>query len=175
MRAAIPLVKEGGADMVKLDGAADFPDAVRAIVRAGIPVFAQIGITPQTALRNGVSYSAASKPGAQVSPEMTEKLVEEAKRLEDAGACFDRFHQLRSGGWRGGGRGGFDSGAWEDLAEGRGSMGACVWLMRRSGMRRRMWILRRRTMRMSRGLRSRRSARTSRMCARRGRSRARAG
>src|SRR5436309_12130664 len=51
LRAAIRLVKEGGADLVKLDGAADFPDAVRAIVRSGIPVFAQFGITPQTALQ----------------------------------------------------------------------------------------------------------------------------
>src|ERR1700676_4474737 len=69
VRAAILLVKEAGADMVKLDGAADFPEAVRAIVRAGIPVFAQMGITPQTALRYGVSYSAASSrapgPGPQ--------------------------------------------------------------------------------------------------------------
>ena len=46
VRAAIQLVKEAGVDMVKLDGAADFPDAVRAVVRAGIPVFAQFGITP---------------------------------------------------------------------------------------------------------------------------------
>src|SRR5262249_30630880 len=50
VRAAVRLVKEGAADMIKLDGAAEFPDAVRAIVRAGIPVFAQFGITPQTAL-----------------------------------------------------------------------------------------------------------------------------
>src|SRR5579872_856526 len=56
VRAAIRLVKEAGADMVKLDGAADFPEAVRAVVRAGIPVFAQMGITPQTALRYGVPY-----------------------------------------------------------------------------------------------------------------------
>src|SRR5215813_15042844 len=41
LRAVIRLVKEGGADMVKLDGAADFPKTVRAVVRAGIPVFAQ--------------------------------------------------------------------------------------------------------------------------------------
>src|SRR5450755_1782732 len=50
VRAAIRLVKEAGADMIKLDGAADFPDAVRAIARAGIPVFSQFGLTPQTAL-----------------------------------------------------------------------------------------------------------------------------
>jgi 3-methyl-2-oxobutanoate hydroxymethyltransferase len=91
VRAAILLVKEAGADMVKLDGAADFPEAVRAIVRAGIPVFAQMGITPQTALRYGVPYSAASKSGAQVSSDMTKKLVEEAKRLEDAGASLIDF------------------------------------------------------------------------------------
>src|SRR6266699_6114684 len=91
LRAAIRLVKEGGADMVKLDGAADFPDAVRAIALAGIPVFAQFGITPQTALRFGIPYSAASKPGAQVPAEMTAKLVDEAKRLEDAGASLLDF------------------------------------------------------------------------------------
>ena len=45
LRAAIRLVKEAGADMVKLDGAADFPEAVTAIAQAGIPVFAQFGIT----------------------------------------------------------------------------------------------------------------------------------
>jgi 3-methyl-2-oxobutanoate hydroxymethyltransferase len=91
VRAAILLVKEAGADMIKLDGAAEFPDAVRAIVRAGIPVFAQFGITPQTALKYGIPYSAASKPGAQVPPAMTASLVEEAKRLEDAGASLLDF------------------------------------------------------------------------------------
>ena len=44
--AAVHLVKEGGADMLKLDAAASFPEAVRAITRAGIPVWAQFGITP---------------------------------------------------------------------------------------------------------------------------------
>jgi 3-methyl-2-oxobutanoate hydroxymethyltransferase len=91
VRAAIRLVKEAGADMVKLDGAADFPDAVRAIVRAGIPVFAQFGITPQTALQFGIPYAAQSAPGAQVPPQMTAKLVEEAKRLEEAGASLLDF------------------------------------------------------------------------------------
>src|SRR5215831_6135284 len=39
VRAAIRLVKEAGADMIKLDGAADFPEAVTAIAKTGIPVF----------------------------------------------------------------------------------------------------------------------------------------
>ena len=75
VRAAIRLVKEAGADMVKLDGAADFPDAVRAIARAGIPVFAQFGITPQTALQYGLDYGAMSKAGAEVPAAMTDRLV----------------------------------------------------------------------------------------------------
>ncbi len=91
LAAAIRLVKEAGVDMVKLDGAAEFPDAVKAIVRAGIPVFAQFGITPQTALHFGIPYSEAAKPGAQVPPAMTAKLVEEAKLLEAAGAALLDF------------------------------------------------------------------------------------
>jgi 3-methyl-2-oxobutanoate hydroxymethyltransferase len=91
VRAAILMVKEAGADMIKLDGASQFPDAVRAINRAGIPVFAQFGITPQTALQYGIPYSVASKPGAQVPAEMVTKLVEEAKLLEDAGASLLDF------------------------------------------------------------------------------------
>jgi 3-methyl-2-oxobutanoate hydroxymethyltransferase len=91
VRAAIRLVKEGGADMVKLDGAADFPDAVRAVVRAGIPVFAQFGITPQTALQYGIPYGSQSAPGAQAPPEMTATLVEQAKLLEETGASLLDF------------------------------------------------------------------------------------
>jgi len=91
LRAVIRLVKEAGADLIKVDGAADFPDAVRAIVRAGIPVFAQFGITPQTALQYGIQYDTMLKSGAQLPSEMTAKLVAEAKRLEDAGASLLDF------------------------------------------------------------------------------------
>jgi 3-methyl-2-oxobutanoate hydroxymethyltransferase len=91
LRAAIRLVKEAGADMIKLDGAADFPEVVEALVRAGIPVFAQLGITPQTALRYGIAYSAAATPGAQVTQQMQARLLDEAKRLERAGASLLDF------------------------------------------------------------------------------------
>jgi 3-methyl-2-oxobutanoate hydroxymethyltransferase len=90
LRAAIRLVKEGGADMLKLDGAAEFPEAVRALTRAGIPVFAQFGLTPQTAMKYGIPYSAQASAGAQATAAMAEKLVEEARMLEEAGAvCLD--------------------------------------------------------------------------------------
>jgi len=91
LAAARRLVTEGGADMVKLDAAADFPDAVRAIVAAGIPVFAQFGITPQTAAQHGIPYAAQNAPGAQIPPAMTANLVEQAKLLESCGAALLDF------------------------------------------------------------------------------------
>lgn len=91
VRAAIRLAKEAGADLVKIDGAADFPEAVSAVTRAGIPVWAQLGITPQTALRHGVGYEAMLAPGARVPAGMTEDLIAEAKRLEEAGAALLDF------------------------------------------------------------------------------------
>ena len=91
VRACIRLVKEGGADMVKLDGAAAFPEAVEAVARAGIPVFAHFGITPHTAMQLGVSYADMLKPGARLPETMTSRLVEDAKRLESAGASLLDF------------------------------------------------------------------------------------
>jgi 3-methyl-2-oxobutanoate hydroxymethyltransferase len=85
--AAIRVVKEGGADLVKLDGASAFPDAVRAVARAGIPVWAQFGITPHTALR----YGGMSKAGPELAAEMKDQLVAEAKTLEEAGASILDF------------------------------------------------------------------------------------
>jgi 3-methyl-2-oxobutanoate hydroxymethyltransferase len=106
LQAGIRLVKEGGADIVKLDGAVDFPDTVRALVRAGIPVFAQFGLTPQTALQYGVPYSAQASPGAQATPEMTAKLV--------------RWRALQ---WRKR----FPSRSSAGSAAAHGSMAACAW------------------------------------------------
>jgi 3-methyl-2-oxobutanoate hydroxymethyltransferase len=91
VNAAIRLVKEAGADMVKLDGAADFPEAVTAVARAGVPVWAQFGVTPQTALRYGMEYAAMSSPEAQVPEEMMDELVAKAKQLQAAGASLLNF------------------------------------------------------------------------------------
>ena len=51
--AASALVEQGGADLVKIDGASTSPHIVQAITRAGIPVWAQFGITPHNAARHG--------------------------------------------------------------------------------------------------------------------------
>jgi 3-methyl-2-oxobutanoate hydroxymethyltransferase len=91
LAAAIRLVKEAGADMIKLDGAADFPQAIEAIARAGIPVFAHFGITPQTALQLGIDYKTMLKSGAQMPDSATARLVEQARRMEGAGASLIDF------------------------------------------------------------------------------------
>lgn len=91
LRAAIRLVKEAGVDVVKLDGASDFLDSVSAINRAGIPVIAQFGITPQTALRYGITYSATPAASSQIPSEMTEAFIDEARQLESAGASMLNF------------------------------------------------------------------------------------
>lgn len=82
-RAARVLVDEGGADMVKLDAAAEYPEAVRAVTRAGIAVWAQFGVTPHTAL--------AQVPTLHATLDATderdvERLVAQARLLEQAGA-----------------------------------------------------------------------------------------
>jgi 3-methyl-2-oxobutanoate hydroxymethyltransferase len=86
-RAAMRLVEDGGADMVKLDAAADHLDAVRAVAAAGIPVWAQFGITPHTASR----YGGMSNASNEVAGQMTEQFVADAKRLEEAGAALLDF------------------------------------------------------------------------------------
>jgi 3-methyl-2-oxobutanoate hydroxymethyltransferase len=49
VRSAVALVKDGGATSVKLEGGTRMRARIAAIVAAGIPVCAHIGVTPQTA------------------------------------------------------------------------------------------------------------------------------
>ena len=80
VRSAVRLVKEAGADCVKLEVTAAQTEIVSAIARAGIPVFAQFGLTPQTSAHLGGWES-----GATIS---TEQLVDTAMALEKAGASL---------------------------------------------------------------------------------------
>ncbi len=48
VRTAVRFVKEGGADVVKLEGAGPMVSRARAIVNAGIPVMGHVGLTPQS-------------------------------------------------------------------------------------------------------------------------------
>jgi 3-methyl-2-oxobutanoate hydroxymethyltransferase len=87
IRAARQLVIDGGADMVKLDAAAEYPDAVRSVVAAGIPVWAQFGITPHTAARHG----GMSQAGVDLAAGLTDRFVAEATLLEESGASLLDF------------------------------------------------------------------------------------
>ncbi len=80
IRNAGRLMKEGGADCVKLEGGFAVAETIRAIVRAGIPVMAHIGLTPQTASQLG-GFKVQGKDETAA-----ERLVAEAAALQEAGA-----------------------------------------------------------------------------------------
>ncbi len=74
------LMKEGGCDVVKLEGGIEVADTVKAIVDAGIPVMGHIGLTPQTVSKMG-GFKVQGK-----SAEAAQMLVDDALALEKAGA-----------------------------------------------------------------------------------------
>jgi 3-methyl-2-oxobutanoate hydroxymethyltransferase len=74
------LYKDGGADSVKLEGGQEMADIAGAIVKAGIPVFGHIGLTPQTAGMLG-GFKVQGK-----SLDQARKVVDDAIALEEAGA-----------------------------------------------------------------------------------------
>ena len=73
-------IKEAGCDSVKLEGGSEMAPVTRAIVDAGIPVCAHIGLTPQTATKlSGFKVQGKDAESAR-------ELVQSAKDLEKAGA-----------------------------------------------------------------------------------------
>jgi 3-methyl-2-oxobutanoate hydroxymethyltransferase len=81
VRTAIRFVKEGGADIVKLEGAGTMTSRARTIVEAGIPVMGHIGLTPQSAtMLGGFKTQGRTATAAR-------RLVVDAHALEDAGCC----------------------------------------------------------------------------------------
>ena len=75
------LIKEGGADVVKLEGAGPSLERVRALVSAGIGVMGHIGLTPQTATALG-GHKAQGRQWQQAKA-----LYDSAVALQAAG-CF---------------------------------------------------------------------------------------
>ena len=73
-------IKEAGCEGVKLEGGSEMAHVVKAIVDAGIPVCAHIGLTPQTATK----LSGFKVQGKDA--ESAKELVHSAKDLEEAGA-----------------------------------------------------------------------------------------
>ena len=81
VRNAVRFVKEGGADVVKLEGAGPSLSRVTAIVGAGIPVMGHIGLTPQSATMLG-GFKAQGRTAVKAR-----QLLADAQALEAAG-CF---------------------------------------------------------------------------------------
>ena len=76
---AVRFVKEGGAHAVKLEGGARVLSQVEAIVEAGVPVMAHLGLTPQ-------SVNVLGGYRVQGRGEAGERLLRDAKALQEAGA-----------------------------------------------------------------------------------------
>lgn len=73
-------LKEAGAEAVKIEGGTQMADAIRAIVNAGIPVMAHIGLTPQYVHALG-GFKVQGKDEAA-----REKILADARAVQDAGA-----------------------------------------------------------------------------------------
>jgi 3-methyl-2-oxobutanoate hydroxymethyltransferase len=78
---AVRLVKDGGADAVKLERGGTSVSRAAAIASAGVPVMGHVGLTPQTATVLG-GFKAQGR-----TAERARQLVDEARALEAAG-CF---------------------------------------------------------------------------------------
>ena len=78
---AIRMLKEGGADVVKLEGAGRMVSRVRAIAESNIGVMGHIGLTPQSATKLG-GFRAQGR-----TAEAALLLYDQALELQDAG-CF---------------------------------------------------------------------------------------
>jgi len=75
------LIKEGGANAVKLEGGAEVCEQIRAIVNASIPVVAHLGLTPQSVNVFG-GFKVQGK-----SADKAKKLIDDALMIQEAGAC----------------------------------------------------------------------------------------
>jgi len=84
VRAAIRLVKEGHAEMVKLDNAPANMDAVRGIVQAGIPLWPQFGFSPQSSMAIGEFMNRTDDMIAR----RRDLILRQAQDLEEAGASM---------------------------------------------------------------------------------------
>ncbi|WP_418626513.1 3-methyl-2-oxobutanoate hydroxymethyltransferase [Anaerosinus sp.] len=81
LRNAGRIMKESGAQAVKVEGGKEIIEVVRAMVDAGIPVVGHLGLTPQSIHQLG-GFKVQGK-----DMETAQKMIDDAKLLEDAGVC----------------------------------------------------------------------------------------
>ncbi|MGB0176578.1 MAG: 3-methyl-2-oxobutanoate hydroxymethyltransferase, partial [Owenweeksia sp.] len=81
LSSAIKIMKESGGHAVKLEGGVEILTSIQRILTAGIPVMGHLGLTPQSIYKFG-TYTVRAR-----EEEEADKLVSDAKQLEEAG-CF---------------------------------------------------------------------------------------
>ena len=81
LNSAIRIMKESGADAVKLEGGSEIIESVDRILSAGIPIMGHLGLTPQSINKFG-TYTVRATEEKEAN-----KLLEDAHLLENAG-CF---------------------------------------------------------------------------------------
>ena len=81
LNSAIRIMKESGANAIKVEGGEEILESIDRILSAGIPVLGHLGLTPQSINKFGTYVVRAT------NQEEAEKLKRDAKILESAG-CF---------------------------------------------------------------------------------------
>jgi 3-methyl-2-oxobutanoate hydroxymethyltransferase len=84
VESAIRLVKEGGAQAVKLEGGLAMADTIARIAAVDIPVMGHVGLTPQSVHRMGGHRVQGRRHGH--APGGRERVIEDAQAVEAAGA-----------------------------------------------------------------------------------------
>jgi len=77
---AARIIQQTGANAVKIEGAGEMLQHIKALVNAGIPVISHLGLTPQSVAVLG-GYKVQGKDA-----EAARNMLEDAKRCEEAGA-----------------------------------------------------------------------------------------
>ena len=79
VRNAGKLIKEGGAEAVKIEGGLEMSNRIKAILNAGIPVMGHLGLLPQSVYKTG-GYKIQGK-----TKEEADSIIKNAKKLEEIG------------------------------------------------------------------------------------------
>jgi 3-methyl-2-oxobutanoate hydroxymethyltransferase len=81
LNSAIRIMKESGADAVKMEGGREILESIDRILSAGIPIMGHLGLTPQSIHKFGTYVVRATEENE------AQKLLEDARLLQDSG-CF---------------------------------------------------------------------------------------
>lgn len=81
LASAIRIMKESGAEAVKMEGGSEIRESIERILSAGIPVMGHLGLTPQSINKFG-TYAVRARQDAEAA-----KLLDDARMLEELG-CF---------------------------------------------------------------------------------------